>query len=511
MSSEPAIKTLAAEDKIPFKEKLSYALGNFPGGIYSGVMGQINTFYFAWMLLKWEWIVIGQIIYAIWNIVNDPLFGYLQDRTKTKKGRYLPWIKFSSLFFAISFLIVFIPPEALRSKADVAMMSPEQIGLFVYYVIAQIFYDTMYTIIYLAWVALLPQMTMDEGERTKTAALSAITAALGLAVAGLSVVSLIDPTLEKIKTFQISIMILSVISFIPWLFVIRNVKERVEYMPVQDTSFLDGVKCVVKNPAGRIYMLNEGILQGVFFLLTTGLMFAITWLLGQNQEYQALHPDWGMLQVILVVGPGLIGFITGILIMAKITTPKYGIKGTLMFSLIAECVGFFITFLGFLTPMDYTNTPIVSNNLWLAAIGLFIALMGLPGYFIYQNPMRADTIDYDEYLTGERREAVYAGVASIFGKGMQSVGLAAVPAVMGMFGLVATPDSSPIQTTLYWTQGYARALLGVNIATFLLPSILAFIGIFIWRLYPLTKDRVQEIRPILDKMHEEKRQQRLNR
>jgi len=242
----------------------------------------------------------------------------------------------------------------------------------------------------------------------------------------------------------------------------------------------------------------------------TGITFAITWLLGQNKAYQDLHPEWGMMSIIPIIAPGIVGFLVGVLVMAKITTPRYGVKGTLMFSLIMESVGFFITFLGLLPPMEYTDTPIISENLWLASIGLFLALMGLPGYFIYQNPMRADTIDYDEFLTGERRESVYAGVASIFGKGMQSVGLALVPAIMGLCGLVATPDSSPIQTTLMWTKGFPMALLGVNIATFLAPSILAFIGIFIWMKYPLTKAKVEELKPKLEELHRQKREQRLS-
>lgn len=496
-------------DKLTFKEKLSYGIGNFPGGIYAGVIGQINTFYFAWMFLQWEWIVIGQIIYAIWNTFNDPIFGYLQDRTKTKSGRYLPWIKYSMFFFALSLLIVFMPPESLRSQAQVDMFSTEQISLFIYYVVCQLFYDTMYTIIYLAWVSLLPQMTMNEGERTKASALGAISAGVGMAIAALTVVSLIDPTAEKIKTFQATVLILSIISFIPWIFVVRNVKERLEYIPENNTSLATGVKYVFQNPAGRIYALNEGLLQGMFFFLTTGITFAITWLFGQNSEYQALHPDWNFVSLIPYFIAPVIGAVSGVFIMSKLT-PKYGIKTTLMFQFITEAIGFTLAFIGFLPPMTYTEIPVISNNLWLGSIGLGIALMGLPAYFIYLGPMRADTIDYDEFLTGERRECIYAGVACIFGKPMQSVGMAAVPAIMAAYGLEATPNSSPIETSLMWTKGYPMALLGVDIATFLIPAILAFLGIIVWHYYPLTKAKLAEIQPVLQQMHEKKKAERLN-
>ena len=68
----------------------------------------------------------------------------------------------------ISFLLVFFPPNMLRDVGgSVDMFSQKQILLFVYYLVTQLFYDTAYTIIYIAWVALLPQMTLNEGERTK--------------------------------------------------------------------------------------------------------------------------------------------------------------------------------------------------------------------------------------------------------------------------------------------------------------------------------------------------------
>ena len=96
--------------KLTMKEKLSYASGQLPGTFFGSFAGQIQAFYYAWMGLGIRYIIIGQIIYGLWNVINDPIFGILQDRTKHKQGRYIPWIKWFSPLFTVAFIILFLPP-----------------------------------------------------------------------------------------------------------------------------------------------------------------------------------------------------------------------------------------------------------------------------------------------------------------------------------------------------------------------------------------------------------------
>ena len=50
-----------ASERVPLKEKLSYGFAQMPGTFYGGVMGVIQSFYFAWMGLLNIWIIIAQI------------------------------------------------------------------------------------------------------------------------------------------------------------------------------------------------------------------------------------------------------------------------------------------------------------------------------------------------------------------------------------------------------------------------------------------------------------------
>ncbi len=136
-------------------------------------------------------------------------------------------------------------------------------------------------------------------------------------------------------------------------------------------------------------------------------------------------------------------------------------------------------------------------------------MLGFTGDFIYHNVMRADTIDWDELSTGERRESVYAGVGCLISKPMISIALIIIPFFMEKYGLTPASPEDPTDSTLVVTQGFGNAAIGVAWGAFLFTAILALIGAFFWIWYPLDKESLKEMRAELEKLHEKKRAERL--
>ncbi len=500
-------------EQVPFKNKLIYALGQLPGGFYGSFTGQIQMFYFGWMGLSWEFILVTQILYAIWNAVNDPIFGVLQDRTRTKNGRYIPWIKWAAPFFTVAFIALFFPSQSWAMKTG---GSDYQLVLGAWYLFSQMIYDTGFTIVYIAHVSLAPQMTMSQKERTDIQILSTIMSTIG---AGLSsafpLIFLIDANEEKIRMFQTSVVIVAIIGFIPWILIVKYLKERPEFIPPKEkqSSFWQNVKFVFKNPSGWVYVLYDGFSVGIITVLLTGISFVFEWVFGIKEEF---NPGGGVEDIIWYLIPILIGFILGVIIEYKITLPKaqkgFGkdVKFALMYSLSMEAVGFLIAYLGvkFSTNLR-PDILLVPNGLWAVSLGLGIAFLGFPGDFLYHNVMRADTIDYDELLTGERRESVYAGVGCLFSKPMISVALVMVPFFMTLYGLTSATIDDPTESRLIATDGFANATLGVATGVFLFPAILAMLGIIFWVPYPLTGKKLVKLREDLEVLHKQKREERL--
>ncbi|MHA2001112.1 MAG: MFS transporter [Promethearchaeota archaeon] len=488
--------------KLSWKEKLAYASGNLPGGFFASFTGALTAFYYTWMGLNAKYIIIGQIFYMIWNVANDPIFGFLEDRTRTKKGRYLPWIKRSALPFTIGFFFLFFPPQGWRYQTGGATY---QIALLMWYLVAQWLYDTFFTSIYIAYVALAPQMTFDQKERTELNGYSSIMALIGMGLSmAFPLMFLTNPDPAKIRNFQITVIIFGLLAILPWIWIMKVVKEKQEFIPKETTPFWTGVKYVFTNKSGLLYMYYDGISVAVINALLTGMFYMFSWIFGaQDANTSGNYMIYFFIPVIFAV--------IGIPIQLQIGK-RYSVKTALSYSLWTEGIGGIIAYLGIITSNNLPsgmNEWLPPSNLWLVSVGLSILFLGFSGDFIFHNVMRADTIDYDELKTGERREAVYAGVACLFGKALESVIFALIPFFLKVYGLIPTDPNSPVSDPITPSQGIGNAIIGVATGVFLLPGILALLGAIGWIFYPLNAKRLTEMRVDLAKLHEKKRRERL--
>ncbi|MEX2719195.1 MAG: MFS transporter, partial [Candidatus Sigynarchaeota archaeon] len=454
------------------------------------------------------------ILFAVWNVLNDPLFGILQNRTKTRSGRYIPWIKWCAPLFSVAFIIVFIPPNTWKwsSPTPPSTLDAAQLPLFIWYLVSQALYDTFFTIIYLAHVALLPQMTFASTERTKIAVFYAVLSVIGGFAAGLlPLIFLTNPDAEKIQMFQSLVFLFAGIAIIPWVLVVKWVRERPEFLPPdKDVSFIESFKIVFKNPSGRIYIIYDGISVGILNILLTGLTFMFEWLFGLISGVPRVNPNWSLMDALPAIILLLIGAVVGVIVQLQIPKKK-DIKTAIQVGLTFQAIGFFIAFLAAL-PSPGAPTSMYSDpaNIWLFGAGIGIGFFGLVTDFVYHNPMRGDTIDYDELKTGERHESIYAGIGCIFSKPMISVALAIVPAIMAAFGFVNL-SGDPSLPALGVPPGgsYPHAVIGVAVATLLVPAILATIGAIAWKWYPLDRKALDAMHAELQKMHDQKRAERL--
>jgi Na+/melibiose symporter-like transporter len=472
---------------VPLKEKLAYSFANMPGTFYGGVMGVIQSFYFAWMGLLTIWITIAQIIYAVWNVINDPIFGNLigNTRFRSKKGgeiqRYIPYIKFGAPIFSICFALIFFPPNTWRGQTSDPLI---QIWLFIYYLVTQLAYDTLFTIVLIAYVALLPQMTLNQREREKVQ-LMATAISLPAMIVGffVPVAFLADPTAESIIQFQILVIVIAIFGVFPYLVLSRYVREHSEHIPEEKTALVKSVKLAFKNPSFRVYLIYDGISVFLLNIILVSLPFYLTWVLELMD---------GINIILFWIGP-IICVIISVPIILKISS-KFSTKASLTYYLGVLSIGSFFSFFAGL-----------SGNWILVSIGFSIFMLAFAGDLIQHNPMRADTIDYDYWkISGERREGLYAGVEPLISKPMISVALAVPPALMTVFGLVYVDAVGGLDAT----KGIALASLSVNISMTLLPGIVSLLGLIIWvKFYPLTGELVLKMKNELRNMHEEKRRE----
>ena len=117
---------------------LFYGLGTLGISISVETFGAFAYFYYVDFLgLAFSLAALVRTIYAIWDAVNDPLFGYLSDNTRTRWGRRRPWLLVSVPLFSVCFILIF----------NVPVSGGGQSSLFGYLLAITLLYETFVTII----------------------------------------------------------------------------------------------------------------------------------------------------------------------------------------------------------------------------------------------------------------------------------------------------------------------------------------------------------------------------
>eukprot|EP00698_Gefionella_okellyi_P025098 TRINITY_DN9078_c0_g1_i3.p1 TRINITY_DN9078_c0_g1~~TRINITY_DN9078_c0_g1_i3.p1 ORF type:complete len:299 (-),score=51.47 TRINITY_DN9078_c0_g1_i3:607-1503(-) len=147
---------------------IAYGATTFSATMLNSVFNlfYVDMFLKAYQMTDW-WFYTGQIMYLIWNAVNDPLFGWLSDRAAQRKR--VSAIRYGGPAWAVLFLLPWFR-WSMRAGSYLT-------GL--HYVVSLLCFDGLFTYVMLQHCALLADITNSAQERAKCNMYSAVFAMLG--------------------------------------------------------------------------------------------------------------------------------------------------------------------------------------------------------------------------------------------------------------------------------------------------------------------------------------------
>ncbi len=456
---------IAPEELVKTSIKFSYSLTSLGTQVIHGVFQASLIFYFREkMLLPEVYLFWAFMFFAIWNALNDPLFGWFSDKTKTKWGRRIPYLAVFTPIMAISFIFLWLSP----TKGEVG-----ELGVFFYMLILICIYDTAFTAALLAWTALGQELSMDHRERASIQIYS-----LALGVVG-TLIALLLPSLfldqPGREGFIYLTIILAIVQFITMGITTLTVKERLEFSHVDEPmGFFDSFKNTLKRKSFLTTVIMNFFLifiQSVFF----GNLFFYT--------YYAIPEFNSDLLLLLVVGFTVVGVMFGTYYTVKVNEKK-GVKTAMLRAIILHGLGFLLV--GILPGI-------------IAVIGFFFVGVGIYAAMTLFNVAFADVIDEDEVDTGRRREAAIMGINALVTKPAESFALGFI-AIMLLLFKYTEPIMGEQQPQSDLT------ILGIKLAMGVIPAIIAFLAAFVYSMNPLYGKHLEEIKTKMYKMHDEKKE-----
>ena len=448
--------------ELPKSAKVAYSSANTASNILSGIgLTPITFFYNTKLGLSAQLMFIAWMIFMVWNAINDPLLGYIQDKTKTSLGRRVPYLRYGAPIYGILFIMLWFP------LVDIS----NEMALFGYYLLMLFLFDTIFTSVGIITYILPAEMTVSSTERGSLMVYATVIGLFGYLITFIVPMlfltgdesSYIDPA------FLISMVIIgiacAIILFVSSYFIKEN-----EYTALEDTlDFKDSIKESFKNKPFLILQAANfaGILTST--IITSAIFYYVDYVL-VLEDAMSVVP---ILVVLLIAFPSTYVYLRVI--------PKYGLKKINIFGYCMICISF-------------TLLIVLGWDLSTALISLIILGVGYGASLITSQILFADTVDYDETLTGKRRESTYSGVEALLTKPAISVANALFLLIISVFGFnseLTTPQ--PI-----------RAQWGIMIGFTVMPIICALIAAIVMTFYPLDGPEWDKQKEELEQIHERK-------
>ncbi|WP_374686025.1 MFS transporter [Promineifilum sp.] len=411
------------------------------------------------------------LIGRVWDSINDPLVGSFSDRMRSRWGRRRPFLLFGSIPFALSFFLMFyVPPW----QSDAALI--------VYYSVAFLLFDTLYTIVNVPYLAMVPELTTEYDERSSLTgwriAFSILAAlitagAFKLLAENVFAVWLGGGPAAIRQGYMLSAGLWSLTIAIPYLLVFRFVREP-------DVEPVSSPIRPLQN-FREVYANRPFLLAALIYLLcfTTGDIILVV-LVRYLIDYIRVTPGFDSVVLVMVLG------------MALLSTP-FVVR---LMQRTDKRTAYLIT-IGFMTGVLIVATFVPPGAQNAILIGAGLAGIGYAAMSVIPWAIVGDVIEADELKTGERREGLYSGFLVLLRKWASAFAIFAVGRLLSETGFISSTTGS------LFIEQPESALNAMRFLVSIIPAVALGISLVLaWR-FPIDRERYEEIRRQLD----ERRQQ----
>jgi len=406
------------------------------------------------------WVGTMLMIARIFDALLNPVMGMISDNARMRWGRRKPYIAVGSILCAITFPLIWCVPRGLSPTVTM-----------VWFCVTLLLFYLFYTIFCVPYLALQIEMTPDYHERTRVNAYRSLFGALAGVIA---VWALRGAQWSGFPDVFIGLRVMGAVLgafFLLGLFSLFA-KERYRHLAAKQEkeSLVSGFRSTFGNGPFRLLMgLTLVFIIGTYtvqiFMVYVNMYYVCGGSLAQATTLSGWYSTVNLVAVFVMIPP------------LTAASKRWGKERTLMGCLLIGSVGAIAKWFLFDPRWPYAQLVLP-----------FLFAPVETGFWILVQSMKADVVDWDEHTSGVRREGAYAAISAW----VQKFSVALTNSVGGLLLVWIGFEQSLGVNQPVGTITYMRILFSGG------PLIAFALGLFLLLRYPLTQERMQQVRTDLE-------------
>lgn len=448
--------------RLSAKEKISYGLGAVGKDMVYMLSASYILYYYQ-DILGVSAIAMGIILMAarIFDAFNDPVMGVIVAKTRTKWGKFRPWLLTGTLLNAVVLYFMFAAPPALSGS-----------GLIAYAAASYILWGVTYTMMDIPFWSMIPAFTEGGKERESLSTLARSCAGVGSAVVTIITMPCVYALGQGKERagFQWFALIVAVLFVVFTVITCVSIKEK-STVDVASPSVGQMFKALLQNDQAMTVVLTIVLVNCSVYITSNLVIYFFKYDFGGDtwyNSYTLFNTFGGAVQILsmMILFPVLRKFISAIRVFY---------------------ISFAMAIAGYVILLILAFTNMSS-----------ILLLFIPGFFIFAaNGMLtvlttvflANTVDYGELKNNRRDESV------IFSMQTFVVKLASgVAALIASVCLTLSNLSNDTSDTAAVAKEAVSSVIGLRLTMTVIPVIGLLAAVFLFhKKYILTEDKIKEI------------------
>ncbi len=461
--------------KLSFGEKAAYGLGAVGKDMVYMLSASYILYYYEDIMGVSAWAMgIILLVARVFDAFNDPIMGVLVAKTRTRFGKFRPWLLIGTVTNAVILYLMFAAPPTLSGG-----------GLVAYAAVFYIVWGVTYTMMDIPYWSMIPAFTEGGKERENLSALARSCAGVGSALITIVTVMAVaaigtffagegaaDAEIERLG-FRYFALIVAVIFIIFTTITCLVIKEK-STVDMKTASVGEMFKALVQNDQAMAMVITI-VLVNVAVYTTSNLVIYFF-------KYDFGGAEWKSAYTIFNTFGGGIQIISMMLFFPLLRKAFSAMK-IFYISAVSAVAGFVTLLVIAFTSMQNVYLLLVPGFFIFAAVGLLNVLTTV---------FLANTVDYGELKNNRRDESVIFSMQTFVVK--LASGIAALFASICLTVFHISSDEEAV------TAVGGSSVVGLRMTMTILPIIVLIAGVFVFKKkYILSDEKIEEISKELEK------------